>query len=240
LSIIRFSLFASLLLALSAARALADPPHVTFPNLPASAAKVEGFVPAGWAIESRVDGDLNGDGVPDVALVLRDQDPTNVLGSDDTPDPDGFDTNPRLLAVLFQQPKGGYALAIANHTLIPRPDNPNQDDVLGEGGGIAIAKGKLTLRMRLFMTMGGWTAGKIQYVFRFQDGAFMVIGYDSDMLQRNTGEETAVSVNYLNRKENTTVTPDGEPAKVKWTTLSSPKLLTLDEIGDGMEFDPKP
>ena len=48
--IIRFSLFASLLLALSPARALAEPAQATFPNLPASAATVEGAVGHGWVI----------------------------------------------------------------------------------------------------------------------------------------------------------------------------------------------
>src|ERR1700740_2772731 len=49
-------------------------PSVTYPALARHASTAEGFVPAGWRLESEKSGDLNGDGRVDIVLVLRGND----------------------------------------------------------------------------------------------------------------------------------------------------------------------
>src|SRR5580692_8046351 len=61
------------------------PPDVIYPTLAAHAADAVGFAPAGWQIETKLSGDLNGDGVDDLVLVLREHDPANVLANPDGP-----------------------------------------------------------------------------------------------------------------------------------------------------------
>jgi hypothetical protein len=213
-------------------------PPATWPTLPAHGATPEDFVPKGWKVEFRTTGDLNRDGVADLALVLHETDPAKVLtGMPIGPDP--FDTNPRILAVLFRTAAGGYDLAVADHSLIPRSTEPNLDDVLEGSKGPVIRNGSLKIEMQLFANAGGWTTGAYGFTFRWQDGHFRLIGYDAATVQRNSGETAGVSINYLTSNEKIShgrIDHDGD--KVRWQTLSQRSLLTLEQIGDGIAFDP--
>src|SRR4028119_662896 len=93
-------------------------PAVAYPTLPATAATAEGFVPRGWRIDARAQGDLNGDGAADLALVLRGTDPANIV-SNQSFGPSNFDTNPRILAVALAERGGGYRLGAQDPRLIP-------------------------------------------------------------------------------------------------------------------------
>jgi hypothetical protein len=220
------------------ALAQAEPPPVAYPRLVAQGASAEVFAPAGWRVEFKATGDLNKDGIDDLALVIRQNNPANVLTNTGLGAPK-LDTNPRILAVIFGKAGGGYQLALQNHTLIPRTTEPNLDDYLSKGGGIAIARARLQVKLHLFASAGGWSAGSIAYTFRFQNRRFEMIGYDSDMTQRNSGETTDISVNYLTGKmKRTTGSIENDKTKIRWRTLPKRPLLTIDQIGDGMEFDP--
>ncbi len=233
---------AALLASGQASPALFDPdkmPPVSYPALPRQAASAEGFVPVGWRLEKRETGDLNGDGVPDLVLVLRQSDPKNVLPNKGGLGRHPMDTNPRMLAVAFASPSGGYVLATANHTLIPRPDNPAQDDVLSENGGVSVARGTLRVTLHLFMSAGGWGMSLSSFTFRFQNERFELIGYDRDDTQRNTGETVKISVNYSTGRMSRTVgSIEHDRTKTAWSTLPKRPLLSLDEVGDGLAFDP--
>jgi hypothetical protein len=230
--------FLAIVFASAVAVAQAEPPPVSYPELAAQGATAEAFAPAGWRIELRVAGDLNKDGIDDLALVIRQSDPANVL-TNTALGPPKLDTNPRILAVAFGKARGGYDLALENHTLIPRTTEPNLDDYFAEGGGIAIKRGTLQVKLHLFASAGGWAAGNRTFTFRFQDGRFALIGYDSDMTQRNTGKTTRISVNYLTGKMKTTMgSIENDKTTARWRTLARQPLLTIDQIGDGMDFDP--
>ena len=213
-------------------------PPAAYPTLPAHGATPEAFVPKGWTVEFKATGDLNRDGVPDVALVLHDTDPAKVLkGMPIGIDP--FDTNPRMLVVLFRTPQGGYDLAVADHSLIHRSTEPNIDDVLEGSKSPVIRNGTLKIEMQLFTNAGGWTTGAYGFTFRWQEGHFRLIGYDAATVQRNTGETAGVSINYLTFNEKISHGRiDRDKDKVRWQTISQRTLLTLEQIGDGIAFDP--
>lgn len=214
-------------------------PDVAYPTLAHHAAIAEGFAPAHWSMEAKAVGDLNGDGLPDTAFVLREHDPRNVLANKDGFGPDPFDTNPRILAVAFAHPGGGYDLVVQNHVLITRPTEPNIDDAFDASDGLSIKRGAVNVTLHLFANAGGWTAGSMSYAFRFQHNRFELVGYDSSMIQRNSGETDDLSVNYSTGKvKASTGTIDGGAAKVRWRALPPHAPLTIDGVGDGMEFDP--
>jgi hypothetical protein len=133
-------------------------PEVRYPALPDAADDVEGFVPPGWRVERTARGDLDRDGAADLALVIRMQEPRNILA------PDGlgsqpFDTNPRILAVALANPAGGYRLVVQNHALIPRRESPTVEDPFHpEDTDFGIERGSLRLSLYRFMSAGGWNA----------------------------------------------------------------------------------
>ncbi len=213
-------------------------PAASYPKLVSHGASVEAFVPAGWRLETKITGDLNGDGRPDAVLVLRDNDPKNVIDRKMQSTP-RFDTNPRILAVAFADGADGYDLVLENHTLIARTTNSFDQDPLDpngvQEGGIEIKNGTLQVTLGYF----GGNMGHITYTFRFQHNRFEMIGYDRVDVERARGVMTDVSVNYSTRQmEHKVGHISDDKDKVTRTKLPAKPLLTLQQVGDGLVFEP--
>lgn len=210
-------------------------PPVNYPTIARQSATPEGFLPRQWTLEARAIGDLNGDTRPDAALVLHMADPRNRISPSWDPSTK-YDTNPRMLIVAFAKKEGGYELAAADHKLIPRRENPNQDEPFDE---VRIAGGTLRVKMHLFLEAGGWRMGGSAYTFRWQDGAFRLIGFDRDSIFKNSGETEEISINYLTGRKLTKKGHMGSDSEERSAeTLPKTKLLALAEIGDGLMFEP--
>ena len=236
---LRFAAVLAVLAFAGVARADIDIPPVDYPALPHQARSAEGFAPSGWKVETSVVGDLNGDGLPDLVIVLHDDDAKNRIHNDGLGS-DPFDTNPRILAVAFARKDGGYDLAVENHLLIPRPTMTNLEDFLSESGGIEVKNGTLRVALYLFADAGGWDMGTTTYTFRWSAGGFRLIGYDNNDVQRNTGETTDTSIDYSTGKMSTTKGHiESDAHKVVWTKAPASPPLTFERIGDGMAFDPQ-
>ena len=210
-------------------------PPLNYPTIARQAATLQGFVPREWTLETRAIGDLNGDTRPDAAHVLHMASPRNRISPSWDPNTK-YDTNPRMLVVAFARKAGGYELAAADHKLIPRRENPNQDEPFDE---VKIASGTLRVKMHLFLEAGGWRMGGSAYTFRWQDGAFRLIGFDRDSVFKNSGETEEVSINYLTGRKLTRKGNMGSAEETRLTaTLPKKPLLTLAQIGDGLMFEP--
>ncbi|RZF63665.1 hypothetical protein EWE75_15160 [Sphingomonas populi] len=209
-----------------------DPAFVLLPERGADAGA---FVPAGWTVVKSAKADFNKDGHQDVMLVLRQQDQAKIKplneGSDQT-----LDSNPYRIAVAFFDPvTRDYALVAEDHTLIPRNDNPRFDDPFNDA---KTGKGVFVVGLSRFANMGSWSTESRSLTFRYQDGAFRLIGLDCTESERNTGAYTRRSLNYLTHRmevEIGTVEDEG-PGKVTWRDLPGTRLHTLNEIGDGLDF----
>lgn len=221
----------------AAARDFVIPP-VSYPPLPVAGAAAQDFVPQGWRIQARADGDLDGDLRADLALVLRSEDPANVIR--ETMCEERFDTNPRILAILLAKPGGGYRLAVDNHALIPRRENPCEVDPFSDASQIAIERGTLRIDLERMMSAGGWDAGTATFKWRWRDGALRLIGFDYSNVKRNTGALGLLSINYsTGRAKISTGNIGTDREKVRWTTLRDRRAPTLGGIGDGLMFDPE-
>lgn len=213
-------------------------PAAVYPALPARFTDPAALAPQGWRIEHRLAGDISGDGVADVVLVLQQQDRANVVRNDGF-GPDTLDTNPRLLIVGLAR-DGGYDLVVRNHTFIPRPVQPSLEDALETAP--EIQNGTLSIPLHFFASAGGWTMWNSVARFRWQDGALRLIGHDYSEVARNTGETLDRSVNFLNGRVSTvrsTIDVEKDPPAV-WSTRPVGPLLTIDQLGDGLEFNPIP
>ena len=213
-------------------------PEAVYPTLPAAAANAAGFVPAGWRQELQARGDLNEDGIDDMALLLRDQSPANVLDNKGL-GPRRFDTNPRLLAVAFGQAGGGYRLVAEDHRLVRRPTYPTQEDPIEGAGDLAIRRGTLVVRMHLFSNAGSYGTAQPSFTLRWQGGRLELIGYDNVQVDRGSGAMETLSVNYsVGRASRITGRIDTDLTQTRHITLQQRPLLALREIGDGIDFDP--
>lgn len=217
-------------------------PDVAYPKLAVTGSTAADFVPAGWKLEYSSTGDLNGDSAADLLLLLRMNDPKNVIANKEGLGEDPFDTNPRILAVAFAEKAGGYRLALENHTLIARRTVPTQSDPITDASDIAIERGALKVHLDFFLSAGGWGMFNCTYRFRYQNGRFELIGFDKVSTQRNTGEIEIVSINYSTGKvEIGTGTIESDETKRTVKKLEKKrKALTIEAIGDGLEFDPMP
>ncbi|QTD93128.1 hypothetical protein [Burkholderia anthina] len=229
--------FSAIWLALTSTCVLAvDVPAVVYPQLIQRANGPDGFVPPGWKIELLLKGDLSGAKHEDLVMVLRQNDPRNIVTHDGMCE-NPFDTNPRILAVAFLRPDGSYALTLENHTLIPRRDSPCLDDVLAEGN-VSIDRRSLSLTLHRFASAGTWEMGNRTYKFRWQNQRFELVGYDDISIMRNSGEVSEVSVNFMTRKAKLSLgaVSEDHSSKVSWVRFDSPRRWTPDEIGNDFYF----
>jgi hypothetical protein len=214
-------------------------PEVVHPSLPRQAETAEGFVPLGWMLEVQASGDLNQDENADLILVLRQNNPANVIADFEGLGEKPFDTNPRILAVAFRD-SGKFSLQLENHTLIPRRTEPAADDPFDKEIGIAIVRDGFQVRLDWFMSAGGWGTFNTTYTFRHKLKRFELIGYDRFTTHRASGDMTSLSINYLTRKvKKTTGHISRDTDKVRWQTLPQRPAPTLESIGDGLSFEPK-
>ncbi|WP_202307285.1 hypothetical protein [Mesorhizobium sp. L-8-10] len=217
-------------------------PAARYPDLPETASELRDFVPVGWYFEAKAEGDLNRDRVNDVVFVLREDNPANIVANLDGLGSNSLDTNPRILAVAFgTEGRANYRLALANHTLIPRHEDPVLDDPFASPGSLAVARGAFSVTLGFFASAGGWEMGQTKLTFRFQDDGFELIGLDRSRTHRGTGETEEVSINLSTGRASTIIgnIAEDEAQEAKWQSLRGARRYTIDQITDALRFDPR-
>lgn len=207
-------------------------PPVSYPQIIAHATTIDAFVPRGWAVESKVTGDLNGDGRPDVAILLRDTDPKNIIDGRSAYGPEHFDTNPYMLLVLLANANGEYDLALQDHAFVGRPNYP-----VYQSRQIGIKRGVLVVQF----TNSAADDFEPSFEFRWQDGRWMLIGYD--YIGASHGEYLAMSANlltgYVQETRGIVTGPKGKDhPKTKSAHTQTEPLMALEQL-DAMKYRPK-
>ena len=198
-------------------------------DFPEQGNKIEDFVPKHWSAIMKVDGDLNKDGLTDTALIVEQENPNNISITEYN---DTLNTNPRALLVLFKQENGTYKLAAKNDKgfIEPPKENSSLLDPLGEGD-INIKNNTLRLKFQYFFSAGSWYITNVEYVFRYQNSHFELIGVETNSFHRATGEETIVSFNLSTNKLETTMggnifeEKENNPKKETETFIYNPKPI---------------
>ena len=218
-------------------------PEVAYPEITATAASPAGFVPPGWRLEHEARGLLDADALEDALLVLRMDDPGNIVdnaGYGRAP----FDTNPRMLVVAVATEDGGWRRVMSDHALVPRPDSPVMDDFLGDdaAGRVQIRPGRTwSLSLHSWASAGTWSTREVTYTFRLEGDCMRLVGYDAVDLHRASGDITTTSVNYLSGRAWTQPGHIAEdaPGLQRWTRLASKARACIQDIGHGLSFEPE-
>ncbi len=135
-----------------------------YPILPASGTKVESFIPKGWHVHEKAEGDLNKDNLPDLAAVIEADKPVKNLKETDN------DQQPRILLVAFKQADGSYKLSIQSNESIMLS---NEGGVFGDPWeGLSVERGSFLVRFY----GGSSSRWGYAYRWRFQENDWFLIG----------------------------------------------------------------
>ena len=189
------------------------------------------FLPNGYVVFEKVNGDLNKDGIDDCVLLIKGTDKSKIV----TDDYRGkLDRNRRGIIILFNK-NDHYELVVKNYNCF---SSENED------GGVYFAP-ELSIEINkgnLYAHYGHGRYGYWKYTFRFQNSDFELIGYDqSDNHGPIVNSET--SINFLSKKKqerlNTNENAEGgdEVFKETWKKINVFNLIKLSEIKDFDELD---
>lgn len=203
--------------------------HVSyyFKEFKTNGKNAEDIIPQRWEIMSKAIGDLNGDEIDDMAFFTR------KSFHNSNPDEYKKNSNSIILAIYWGNNDGGFTQYKLYKGLVPPEENCG---VGYEDLSIYITEKRvLIFNVYIFYSCGSWSNPNYSIKYRYQDGDFYKIGYDSDVFHRATGDASKVSINYLTGKMKTTsynMFEDSVPTKTEWGTFSKPlKTLGSQEFG---------
>lgn len=196
------------------------PLQVIAQSFKTSGSSAADVVPNGWESDFKT-GDLNKDGIADLAIIATPCNKENMRTRDD-----GYvyNFNQPVLAIYWGEKNGNYKLYKQYDNVIPaRPD-----EFMSIDSSLEIAKnGSLRIILDYFASAGSWTQPRTTHVFSYRNGDFYLIGKDVTELERTTGKTVVTSENYLTNKcIVTTERPNRKPV-VKRSRLPKANLKPL-------------
>lgn len=189
------------------------------------------FLPKGYVVFEKINGDLNKDGIDDCILIVKGTD-TNKIVTDEYRGK--LDRNRRGIIVLFSK-NGHYELAMKNLDCF---SSENED-----GGAYSAPELSIEIKKgNLYFYYGHDRYGYWKYAFRFQKSDFELIGYDAS---DNNGPviNSEISINFLTKikqtKVNTNKSADSGEEVFKTTSkkIKIDRLLKLSQIKGFDELD---
>ena len=188
------------------------------------------FVPKGYVIFEKINGDLNKDGVDDYVLIIKGTNKSKIITDQSR---GKLDRNRRGIIVLFSK-KNAYELVAKNYNCF---SSENED------GGVYFAP-EMSVKVKngnLSILYGHGRYGFWEYTFRYQNAGFELIGYDAT--RGGAVVSSQVSINFSTKRKqekvNTNENAEGgdEVFKETWGNITVNKLLKLQEIKDFDEVD---
>lgn len=209
-------------------------------SIPLNSGSAEGFVPDGWYLEKTVEGDLDKDGLSDLALIIRQNDPKLVIDGNGL-GTERYDGNPRTIVVALKQAAGGYLRIARNDQIIPVTGGAMIDDPIDNASdsSLTIDRGVMRLNISFWASAGTWDTFNRTFSFRLKGTQLGLIGYDNHHVHRGSGALNIVSINYLTRRKKTeTGSIEDDHVPEVWSRISRKPRILFDDIGDGFTFDP--
>ncbi len=168
-------------------------------KLPKTAAKVGEFIPRGWVIESQIEGDLNRDSLPDLAVTLVEQMPADA-DKDNLPESQRAESQraerQRALLILFKTADGKFSrAALANKVLLCTRCGGAFYGMAETPTRVEISNGVIVVKQ----DYGSREITEETYRFRFEPETrrFAFIGVDLKSYDRANGQTLKESTNFL-------------------------------------------
>ena len=184
------------------------------------------FVPKGYTLFQQYKGDLNKDGKPDVVLMIKGTEESKWVDDENR---GRLDRNRRGLIILFKR-KNGYEQILRNDTCF---SSENEDGGIYDAPELELYIIKNTLH--IYFAHGRY--GCWNYIFRYQNNDFELIGYNHNHrirlvtyynLDINFSTRTRVYEENLNADDD----EKEERFKVTKSKIRRKKLIKLSEIAD--------
>ena len=184
------------------------------------------FVPKGYTLFQQYKGDLNKDGKPDVVLMIKGTEESKWVDDENR---GRLDRNRRGLIILFKR-KNGYEQIIRNDTCF---SSENEDGGIYDAPELELYIIKNTLH--IYFAHGRY--GCWNYIFRYQNNDFELIGYNHNRCIRCVTYYN-LDINFSTRtrvyEENLNADDDEKEERFKVTKskIRRKKLIKLSEIAD--------
>lgn len=184
------------------------------------------FIPKGYILFERINGDLNKDGIDDCVLIIKGTDKQYIINDEYRGE---LDRNRRGIIILLNK-NNQYQVAVKNYDCF---SSENED------GGVYYAP-ELSVEIsngKLYVQCSHGRYGYWKYTFRYKSTDFELIGYDASS-DRGPVILNETSINFLTKKkivkENTKEDADAgeEVFKVTRNNIVIHELLKLSAIKD--------
>lgn len=198
---------------------------------PASGSSPADFVPKGFVVFEKINGDLDKDGIDDCVLVIKGTNKSKIVADENR---GKLDRNRRGIIVLLNK-KTHYERLVKNYDCF---SSENED------GGVYYAP-ELSIEIKkgnLYISYGHGRYGGWRFTFRLQHADFELIGYDQSN-NRGPVIESETSINFstgiIHKKINTKTDAEGGDEIFKETRKKIPvkPLVKLSAIKDFDELD---
>lgn len=183
------------------------------------------FIPEDYVIFDKVFGDLNKDGIDDCVLIIKRTDKSKIIKDEYRGE---LDRNRRGLIILFNN-QNSYNLAAKNYTCF---SSENED-----GGvyfppelNVEIKKGNLNV------SYGHGKYGYREYMFRFQNSDFELIGYNVFSIEPINNRKICVNFSTKEKREIVYINDD-EVVDDTREKIRLNRIIKLSEIKDFDELD---
>ncbi len=189
---------------------------------------INDLIPEGWFILSQKSGDLNKDGIDDLAFVIQNTDTSNI-------EKDGYfeiDYNPRVLAVYFNSPKGRLTKIVESRNFILLQPEKTIEDPFEE---FDITKeGNLKIGFHIWHS-ASWYTSNYSYLFKFKNNEFELIEYIEYDFHKTTLESVKHEIDFIKLKM--TRTKENEVIEEETKEISVQKLETIRSLGEPLDKD---
>lgn len=166
------------------------------PELSAKGRTIQEVIPTGWKVLSKASGDLNGDGIEDLAFAIQSPLKKKVEYND------GIESNtlqisPRILGIYFGKHNGKFKKKLQSNTFIINRNTPTMEEPFK--GLQILPNGELQIDFYIWPCRECTTWSSHAYIFKFQNSAFELVEYKESTTQRVSGDEMVYSIDFINK-----------------------------------------